>query len=68
MSGRDGLIPTKITDKNGKQTTVYRKDDQAADANAAKLGSISPRVTVRPDGVRESWKAGEEADSSLSRH
>lgn len=61
MNGRDGLVPTKITDKNGKQTTVYRKDDHAADANAAKLGSISPCVTVRPDGVRESWKAGEEA-------
>ena len=43
MSGGDGLVPVRITDKNGKQTTVYRREDsERADANATKVGSTSP--------------------------
>lgn len=62
MSGGDGLVPVRITDKNGKQTTVYRREDsERADANATKVGSTSPHVTIRSDGTRDTWEVGEQA-------
>lgn len=47
---RDGLVPKKITDKNGRQTTVHVREGETKGENASKLkaSSLSPSAMKEP--------------------
>lgn len=41
-------VPTSITDKNGKQTTVHKNVDKAVDGNASRVAAVAPVAPVNP--------------------
>lgn len=48
MSPREGLTPKQITDKNGKQTTVYVRDNDGSNgANGEKVKKVSPQRSMK---------------------
>jgi hypothetical protein len=46
MSSRSNLVPTPVTDKNGKATTVYRKPQRSAAARIVPPPVLSPEATL----------------------
>jgi hypothetical protein len=49
MSSRSNLVPTPVTDKNGKATTVYRKPQRSSAARLVPPPALSPEAAAVQD-------------------
>lgn len=61
------LIPTKITDKNGKLTTVHKKADTGSAAKGAALAGVKPSLGGAPAKQTAADKKKAEAEAKVQR-